>query len=110
MIRILINAKKGYIKVEGHSNYAPFGQDIICAGVSSIVNGMYLYFHNLKKAEEENKSEFITKLKYNEDGVQFEVNYDTKNITNIVVVNVFAIMFTQFDDFKGYVKFTYKSL
>ena len=47
MIKILINAKKGYIKVEGHSGYAPIGQDIICAGVSSIVNGMYLYIWQL---------------------------------------------------------------
>ena len=110
MIKILINAKKGYIKVEGNSGYDPIGQDIISAGVSSIVNGMYLYFHDVKKAEEENKSDFITKLKYNEDGVQFEVNYDTQNITNVVVVNVFAKMFTQFNDYKEYVKFTYKPL
>lgn len=110
MIKILINAKKGYIKVEGHAGYAPIGQDIICAGVSSIVNGMYLYFHDIKKAEEKNESDFITKLKYNEDGKQFEVNYDTQNITNVVVVNVFAKMFTQFDEYKEYVKFTYKPL
>lgn len=39
MIDIKINMKSGdmEIKVKGHAGYAPHGQDIVCAGVSAIL-------------------------------------------------------------------------
>lgn len=39
MIRVEVDSRSGYmnIKVEGHANYAPHGQDIVCAGVSAIL-------------------------------------------------------------------------
>lgn len=109
MIKVVINAKKGYISVEGHADYAPIGQDIVCAGVSAIVNGMYLYFYDLQQKEIANKLDFVTKLEYG-GSKQFEVKYDTDNLTNIVVVAVFAKMFTQFKDYPEYVKIKYTPL
>jgi len=44
MIKIfyyLDNDKKHfkYIKIQGHANFAPKGKDVVCAGISAIVNG-----------------------------------------------------------------------
>lgn len=33
---IKINACKGKITIEGHANYAPHGQDIVCAAISAL--------------------------------------------------------------------------
>lgn len=110
MIEVVINEKKGFIRVSGHSNYAPIGQDIICAGVTSLVNGMYLYFEDLRRKEIELKNNFITKLKFNEKGTQFECKYDTDNFSNIFVVSVFAKMFTQFYEYNEYVKINHTPL
>lgn len=105
MIKVLFNLNKGHIKVEGHANYASKGQDIVCAGVSSLVNGMYLYFYDVKGKEKQIQELKETEIIYNQGDVQFEVNYDTENMTNVVVANVFARMFSQFraEDFKDFV-------
>ncbi len=34
---ILIEHDKQSIKIRGHANYAPIGQDIVCAGVSVLI-------------------------------------------------------------------------
>lgn len=34
---IEVSVRKNEIKVSGHAMYAPHGQDIVCAGVSSLV-------------------------------------------------------------------------
>ncbi len=42
MIKITITKKNEFIKsvaVSGHANYADYGKDIVCAGVSSIIVG-----------------------------------------------------------------------
>lgn len=37
---IVVSHNDGEIKIEGHAGYAPEGQDIICAGVSALVQGL----------------------------------------------------------------------
>ena len=39
MINITVKEENGHINIDvnGHANYAPHGQDIVCAGVSAIV-------------------------------------------------------------------------
>lgn len=106
MIKILFNLNKGHIKVEGHANLAPKGYDIVCASVTSLVNGMYLYFLDVQEKEKKVEGLKPTEIKYNEGNTQFEVNYDTGNMTNVVVCNVFAKMFSQFEltDYKEFVE------
>ena len=36
MIKISYNQKKRELKVKGHSNDAPYGEDLICAGISTL--------------------------------------------------------------------------
>lgn len=39
MTKITVVQSDGYMKIEvkGHANYAPHGKDIVCAGISAIV-------------------------------------------------------------------------
>ena len=37
---IVITRKDNDITIEGHANYAPIGQDIVCAGVSTLVQNL----------------------------------------------------------------------
>lgn len=39
MINITVKEENGHINIDvnGHANYAPHGQDIVCAGVSAIL-------------------------------------------------------------------------
>ena len=39
----LINIKDKYIEVKGHSGYAPVGYDIVCAGISTLIEATYNY-------------------------------------------------------------------
>lgn len=39
---ITVTIKENKFTVKGHANYAPRGQDIICAGVSAIVGSVIL--------------------------------------------------------------------
>lgn len=39
---IQITHKPGCITIEGHAGYAPYGQDIVCAAVSAIVQAFLL--------------------------------------------------------------------
>lgn len=34
---IIIQQEKDKITIKGHANYAPIGQDIVCAGVSTLI-------------------------------------------------------------------------
>jgi uncharacterized protein YsxB (DUF464 family) len=35
-----------FIKISGHANFSVKGKDIVCAGISSIVEGSYGFFKN----------------------------------------------------------------
>ena len=41
MMRITVDADAMSILAEGHAGYAPAGQDIVCAGVSAILDTLY---------------------------------------------------------------------
>ena len=40
MTRITYNPKQMVIKAEGHAGYAEFGKDIVCAGVSALMQSL----------------------------------------------------------------------
>ena len=53
MIQITYDAAKQEILVEGHSGYAPHGQDIVCAGVSGAMWMLEAMMPDHPKAESE---------------------------------------------------------
>ena len=38
---IVVSHNDGEIKIEGHAEYAPEGQDIVCAGVSELTQSLF---------------------------------------------------------------------
>jgi uncharacterized protein YsxB (DUF464 family) len=36
MTKVLIDMENGILQAMGHANYAPHGQDVVCAGVSAL--------------------------------------------------------------------------
>ena len=39
---IRVNVGENSLEVEGHANFAAFGSDIVCAGVSALIGGLYI--------------------------------------------------------------------
>lgn len=52
---IEVSVRKNEIKVSGHAMYAPHGQDIVCAGVSSLVRTLIRSIEDLTRDEIEYK-------------------------------------------------------
>lgn len=48
---IEVSRFEGGITVKGHANYAPFGQDIVCAGVSTLIQTLIVSIENLTEDE-----------------------------------------------------------
>lgn len=46
---IEVRVRKNEIKVSGHAMYAPHGQDIVCAGVSSLVRTLIRSIEDLTR-------------------------------------------------------------
>lgn len=49
MTKVVYKKKDGFfeiITVKGHANFSTKGSDIVCAGISSIVEGSYSFFKN----------------------------------------------------------------
>ena len=44
---IVVSRNDGEIKIEGHAEYAPEGQDIVCAGVSALTQSLVLSLEKL---------------------------------------------------------------
>ena len=57
MIKVRYNEKFTNLKITGHANYAEYGEDIVCASVSSIVETSINLAH-----------EFNDNIKYSDDG------------------------------------------
>lgn len=52
---IEVSVRENAIKVSGHAKYAPHGQDIVCAGVSSLVLTLIRSIEDLTRDEIEYK-------------------------------------------------------
>lgn len=46
---IKITVRKDYIKAEGHAGYGESGKDIVCSGVSTLLQTLELYSNVVKK-------------------------------------------------------------
>lgn len=89
-----IDIREDIIRVYGHSGYAPIGQDIVCAAISTLTEATYNYFlatRNKVKSEESNGVYIIRIEELNKAGqaiiksfidmVQDLINQYPKNIT-----------------------------
>lgn len=74
MIKVKVSLEK--IVISGHANYAPLGQDILCASVSSIVTTTINGILSLEDT--------ISYLK--KDG-HIEINIKEKTKTNVTLLN-----------------------
>ena len=59
-----IDFKTDKIRVYGHSGYAPSGQDIVCAAISTLTEATYNYLEATKNkvSKEENNGVFVINL------------------------------------------------
>lgn len=50
MIKARLENKEGRfsLSLQGHANYAPYGQDLICAAVSALLHGMNSYVNQIE--------------------------------------------------------------
>lgn len=80
MIKVEFNDK--VIKISGHANYDNYGNDIVCASVSSIV---YTTINGLLNVD--NKS-----IKYIDDKDIIIEILKNDNITNILIKNMLALL------------------
>lgn len=49
---IVVRTGEGYISVDGHAGFAPPGQDIVCAGVTALVQTLALALERSEPAED----------------------------------------------------------
>lgn len=80
MIRVV--KENNYIKISGHANYAEYGQDIVCASVSSIV---YTTVNGILNFD----SEAIKVI--DEDNFEIIINKDDK-ITSTLINNMMVLL------------------
>lgn len=63
MIKVTFNDNLTNLKITGHAGYAEYGNDIVCASVSSIIstsiNLAHQYNENIKYTDDVNKLEII---------------------------------------------------
>lgn len=68
MIKVNYNNNLSNITITGHSGYASYGNDIVCASVSSIVSTSVNLAH-----------EFDNSIEYKDNGEVLEIINNTKN-------------------------------
>ena len=68
MIKIRYNDGYKNLKITGHANYAEYGEDIVCASVSSIIQTSINLAH-----------EFNNDIKYNDDGNTILIENNTND-------------------------------
>lgn len=100
MITIRIHKEADYIKeisIKGHSNYAPKGEDIVCAGVSAIGVG------TINALNEITKTKPIYKVEEGDLLVKFNDDEKTQVIAQTMMVQLKSIEET----YKKFVKILY---
>lgn len=75
MIKVKYNDEFTNLKITGHANYAEYGEDIVCASVSSIIQTSINLAHN-----------FNNGVKYNDDGntIVIENNTNDSNVLEVL--------------------------
>lgn len=71
----------GCIKVSGHAGYAPYGQDIVCAAVSTLVQNMVISISELT----------TDKIQYDMQPGSVEIRYGTLSAEAQLLVKSFFI-------------------
>ena len=74
MIKVRYNEEFTNLKITGHANYAEYGEDIVCASVSSIVETSINLAH-----------EFNDNIKYSDDGnTIIVINTNDDNVLKVL--------------------------
>ena len=80
---IKIKIKNNIIKISGHANYSEFGNDIVCASVSSIILTTVNSIMNIEKSS----------IDYNDDGkVITIINNQTNKNTDILINTMIELL------------------
>ena len=80
MIRVKYN--KSYIEISGHANYADYGNDIVCASVSSIIYTTINGILNINKDA----------IKYSDEKILRIDILSNDNITNTLLKNMIDML------------------
>ena len=104
MIKITYNLKKHEVKIKGHANSAPMGEDLICAGISTLTVA-------LSRALKEAKSQgLIDELTLDLDDGDTHVKAKPKEEAVPTVNTIFTTILNGYDamsiSFPQYVSFT----
>lgn len=78
---IVVNLSTTGITVDGHAGYAEAGKDIICAGVSALLQGLV---HSLEALTDD-------KVSYNIANGHADINYENLSEQGILLVDSFFI-------------------
>lgn len=92
---IVITHNENSISVQGHAGYAPHGQDVVCAAVSTLLQAFYLSVGQL--AHDEIKAEFKPGNAVIEYG-------DLSSKGKLLVDSFFVGVKMVADEFPGYVR------
>lgn len=93
MINIVFK-ENGFV-AQGHANYDEYGKDIICAGISSILNGSINWFENIKYSIEDGYIELLINNITNED----------RRKLNLIQIQIKSIELNE--SYKPFLKVTY---
>lgn len=65
MTMTIVTLGNGYVEVKGHSGYAEYGKDIVCAAISTLVEATYNYLLATKNKVEKDDDDglFIIETK-----------------------------------------------
>ncbi len=92
---IAVSVRKDGITVSGHANYAEAGKDIVCAGVSALVQGLIRSMESLTS----------DKIKYEISPGRADIYFKNLSGTGKLLVDSFFIGVCQIaDEFPDYVR------
>lgn len=89
MIKVL--RKDNMIKISGHADYAPYGRDIVCASVSSIITTVVNCIMNIDKSS----------ITYRDDGKRIVITMIKDNDVVVILLNT---MFEMLKDLENQYK------
>ncbi|MGI6377666.1 MAG: ribosomal-processing cysteine protease Prp [Bacilli bacterium] len=100
MIKVTVYKKDELINkvtIKGHSNFAPKGEDIVCAGVSAIGVGIVNALNEITKVQPEYKAQ---------EG-DFEVKFLETKESQLIARVMLAQLLTIEESYKNYIKIEY---
>ena len=93
---IAVSVRKDGVTVSGHANYAEAGKDIVCAGVSALVQGLIRSMESLT----------VDQIQYDITPGRADIHFkDLSEAGRLLVDSFFLGICLIADDFPEYIKF-----